>query len=109
MYPRDIDYLKAILESATRHALLVTDNTGVIRLHNSAAAAIFHYRRDELVGLSADRLFTPEDLEQDVPHRVELPRGIDDPAAAEQQRTRAHGSPPCFAASAFSGTPPASR
>ena len=69
MYPRDVDYLKAILESATRHALLVTDNTGIIRVHNSAAAAIFHYRRDELVGLSADRLFTPEDIGLHVPHR----------------------------------------
>ena len=69
MYPRDIDYLKAILESATHHGLLVTDNSGVIRLHNSAAAAIFHYRRDELVGLDAGVLFTPEDREQRAPHR----------------------------------------
>ena len=74
MYPSDVDYLKAVFESATHHGVLVTDNSGVITLHNSAAAAIFHYRRDDLVGLDVRLLFTPEDREQRVlgPERIEV-------------------------------------
>lgn len=69
MYPSDVDYLRAVLESATQHGVLVTDNDGIVTLHNSAAAAIFHYRRDELVGRDIRQLFTPEDREQHVPRR----------------------------------------
>jgi diguanylate cyclase (GGDEF)-like protein/PAS domain S-box-containing protein len=59
--------LQAILDSPTRHGIIVTDPEGKIRLWNRGAERLFQYRGDEIVGRSADVLFPPDDLAHHVP------------------------------------------
>jgi len=59
--------LQAILDSPTRHGIIVTDPEGNIRLWNRGAARIFQYRDDEIIGRNASVLFPPDDLAHDVP------------------------------------------
>lgn len=55
------ELLQAIVDSPTRHGIIVTDMAGNVLLWNRGAARIFQYRGDEIVGSSACVLF-PEDV-----------------------------------------------
>ena len=44
------EFLQAIIDSPTRHGIIVTDMDGHILLWNRGAARIFQYRGDEIVG-----------------------------------------------------------
>ncbi len=57
--------LQRIIESAIDFAIIVTDLEGVVITWNAGAENIFGWRRDEIVGASADRIFTPEDRAAD--------------------------------------------
>ena len=61
------DLLQAILDSPTRHGIIVTDADGRIRVWNQGAARIFQYTDEEVVGLDSRVLFAPDDVAHGVP------------------------------------------
>ncbi|MBA2965553.1 MULTISPECIES: response regulator [Ramlibacter] len=50
-----------VVDALRNYAVILVDRAGTIRSWNQAAEDIFGYRRDEIVGRSAEILFTPED------------------------------------------------
>jgi diguanylate cyclase (GGDEF)-like protein/PAS domain S-box-containing protein len=56
------ELLQAIIDSPTRHGIVVTDVQGNIFLWNRGAERIFHYSDDEVIGASARILFADDDL-----------------------------------------------
>lgn len=63
----DRELMQALLDSPSRHAIVVTDPRGNITLWNRGAERIFGYSREEIVGTSADKLFVPNDRKNHVP------------------------------------------
>jgi diguanylate cyclase (GGDEF)-like protein/PAS domain S-box-containing protein len=61
--------LQALLDSPSRHAIMVTNLDGAILLWNHGAERIFGYSTEEIVGTSAERLFEPDDRKEGVPHK----------------------------------------
>lgn len=59
--------LRLIVEAATDYAILTMDTDRMVTSWSAGAAATFGYAPEEIVGLSADLLFTPEDLADDRP------------------------------------------
>ncbi|HYF42389.1 MAG TPA: response regulator [Ramlibacter sp.] len=57
------DTYARVVDSLRNYAVILLDAAGFIRTWNRAAHDIFGFRRDEVVGLSAELLFTPEDRE----------------------------------------------
>jgi diguanylate cyclase (GGDEF)-like protein/PAS domain S-box-containing protein len=51
------ELLQAIVDSPTRHGIIVTDMAGVVMLWNRGAARLFQYRDEEIVGHCASILF----------------------------------------------------
>jgi diguanylate cyclase (GGDEF)-like protein/PAS domain S-box-containing protein len=72
------ELLQAIVDSPTRHGIVVTDMDGIVLLWNRGAARLFQYSDEEIVGHSASILF-PEDA----PARDALDKEMD--------RARRHG------------------
>jgi diguanylate cyclase (GGDEF)-like protein/PAS domain S-box-containing protein len=72
------ELLQAIVDSPTRHAIVVTDMAGTVLLWNRGAARLFQYRDEEIVGRSASILFP-----SDVPAREALEK--------EMERARRQG------------------
>jgi PAS domain S-box-containing protein len=54
--------LRMILESASEYAIFTTDLAGNVTTWNTGAANILGYDEEEIIGQSATRLFTPEDV-----------------------------------------------
>ena len=54
-------HLQDVIESAIDFAIIATDREGIVTDWNAGAESIFGWRRDEIVGTSAERIFTPED------------------------------------------------
>jgi PAS domain S-box-containing protein len=61
--------MKIVTESLTDYAILSLDRDGVIESWNSGAENIFGYTDDEIVGQSAEIIFTPEDVKNGVPEK----------------------------------------
>jgi len=61
------EFLQAIIDSPTRHGIIVTDMDGHILLWNRGAARIFRYRGDEIVGRDARVLFPADDIARGFP------------------------------------------
>ena len=61
------EFLQAIIDSPTRHGIIVTDMDGHILLWNRGAARIFQYRGDEIVGRDARMLFPADDVARGFP------------------------------------------
>lgn len=60
------------LESAKDYAIFTTNLDRRVTSWNTGAEAVFGYAEDEIMGQSADRLFVPEDRQQDAPrHEAE--------------------------------------
>ena len=59
--------LELILESIKDYSIITTDTQGVIIGWNTGAENIFGYRADEVIGQSAEIIFTPEDRAAGVP------------------------------------------
>lgn len=74
--------LQAILDSPTRHAIIVTDVDGVILVWNKGAARIFAYADQEIVGLDARVLFSADDVAHGVPAK-EMAAACRDGCAAD--------------------------
>jgi len=73
-----VELLQAIVDSPTRHGIIVTDVDGTIILWNRGASRIFQYSNDEIVGSNVRMLFAADDLA----------RGI---LEKEMDRARRHG------------------
>lgn len=56
-------------ESFTDYAIFMTDVEGRVLSWNTGAEKIFGYADNEIAGLTADRLFTPEDREDGIPEK----------------------------------------
>jgi diguanylate cyclase (GGDEF)-like protein/PAS domain S-box-containing protein len=63
----DSGLLEAIFTSATDYGIIVTDNAGIVTSWNAGAETVTGFRRDEIVGRSADVIFTEEDRARNVP------------------------------------------
>ena len=57
-----VELLQAIVDSPTRHGIIVTDVDGNIILWNRGAGRIFQYTNDEIVGSNVRMLFASDDL-----------------------------------------------
>ncbi|WP_082494301.1 PAS domain S-box protein [Methylobacterium sp. Leaf108] len=62
-------HFQQIIESAIDFAVVVTDLDGIVTDWNSGAEAIFGWRREEVVGTTADRIFTRADRATGQPDR----------------------------------------
>ena len=76
------DLLQAILDSPTRHAIIVTDVDGLIRIWNKGASRIFLYDDEEVIGLDARVLFSQDDLARGVPDQ-EMTNALRDGCAGD--------------------------
>jgi diguanylate cyclase (GGDEF)-like protein/PAS domain S-box-containing protein len=76
------DLLQAILDSPTRHGIIVTDVDGLIRMWNKGAARIFLYSDEEIIGVDARALFSPDDLARGVPEQ-EMANALRDGCAGD--------------------------
>lgn len=65
----DRELMQALLDSPSRHAIVVTDLKGNITLWNRGAERIFGYAREEIVGESAERLFVANDRKNHIPDK----------------------------------------
>ena len=76
------DLLQAILDSPTRHGIIVTDVDGLIRIWNKGAARIFLYSDEEIIGVDARVLFSQDDLVRGVPDQ-EMAHALRDGCAGD--------------------------
>lgn len=77
-----MELLQAVIDSPTRHAILVMDPDGTIRLWNAGAARIFQYFGDEVIGRGIGVLFATDDVARGIPDR-ELATALRDGCAAD--------------------------
>lgn len=61
--------LQAILDSPTRHAIIVTNPQGEVRIWNRGAARIFQYTDAEIIGSNARALFAADDIAHGIPDK----------------------------------------
>ena len=61
--------LRLIIESLADYAIITTDAEGRITSWSPGACNVFGYQAEEMIGRSADVLFTPEDRAADVPRQ----------------------------------------
>jgi PAS domain S-box-containing protein len=76
--------LEAILDSATGYAIITLDRDRAITSWNTGAELIFGWPAKEMIGQSADAIFTPEDREIDRPG-IEMRKALDDGIARDER------------------------
>jgi two-component system CheB/CheR fusion protein len=81
---RSEERLRLLIESAHDYAIFTTDNDRRIDRWNSGAQALFGYTEADILGRSADVLFTPEDIANGEPQR--LTRAATEAGHAENER-----------------------
>ena len=84
--------LRLMMETFTDHAILSTDREGRVESWNVGAEHIFGYSRDEMIGQTCDRLFTPEDLAVAVPLKEMRNARLKGRASDERWHVRKDGS-----------------
>jgi PAS domain S-box-containing protein len=57
-----IDLAYGLIESATEHAIITTDHTGIIETFNRGAESMLAYARSEIIGRHVEVLYDPEEL-----------------------------------------------
>ena len=77
------ELFRLLAENVTDYAIFVVDSTGKICTWNAGAERLLGYRDEEVLGHSADVLFTAEDVQAGVPQRemedaLVIGRGNDD-------------------------------
>ncbi|MBS7440447.1 PAS domain-containing protein [Pseudomonas syringae] len=64
---------RAVFDSAMDFAMILTDLDGIITDWNPGAEQVLGWTQDEMVGQSAERFFTPEDVANDrIEHEMQL-------------------------------------
>jgi PAS domain S-box-containing protein len=61
------DLLKRLVHQANEHAIILLDPTGQIMAWLGASEKVFGFREDEIVGHAFAELFTPEDIQKEMP------------------------------------------
>ncbi|WP_426140999.1 PAS domain-containing protein [Pseudomonas sp. DWP3-1-2] len=87
------DRKRAIFESATDVALIVTNPSGIITDWNSGATLVLGWSAEEMVGQTAERLFTPDDRAIGQVEQEMLLALHDGRAADERWHLRKHLNP----------------
>ena len=67
--PESEEFLRLILESLTDYAVFSMDTAGRITSWNAGAERVLGLAEDEILGCSADVIFTPEDCAEGMPAR----------------------------------------
>ncbi|HEY1189243.1 MAG TPA: chemotaxis protein CheB [Gemmata sp.] len=84
--------LRLTLESATDHAIFTLDRGRTVTSWSPGAAVVFGYAAGEIVGRSADIVFTPEDQAAGVPQQEAETARREGRAADERWHTRKDGA-----------------
>ncbi|MBS7563741.1 PAS domain S-box protein [Mucilaginibacter sp. Bleaf8] len=61
------DFYKIVVDSIKDYAVFTTDAQGVVTSWSAGAEKVLLYMANEIIGTSADILYTPEDIEQHAP------------------------------------------
>lgn len=80
------ELLRLVFESATDFAILTLDPQGIATSWNPGAERVLGYTEQEIVGRSADVIFTPEDRAAGVPER-ERREALDEGRAEDERWT----------------------
>jgi len=83
---------KLILDSSTDYAIIATDKNGLVTAWNSGAEHIFGWTAAEMLGRTADIIFTAEDRSDGAPKRERATADTEDRAADERWHVRKDGS-----------------
>ena len=84
--------LKTTMDSATDYAIITTDTHGMVELWSCGAEKIFGYTEEEVKGKSADMVFTPEDIAEQLPEKEMAIAREKGSAADERWHMRKDGS-----------------
>ncbi len=84
--------LQMIIENAREYAIISLDLDRIITSWNSGAEALLGYPQDEIVGRSADVIFTAEDRAAGIPSREALMATAEGRAADERWHVRKDGT-----------------
>lgn len=84
--------MRLIVESAKDYAIFTTDMSLCVNSWNSGAEAVFGYSEAEIVGKSAEILFTPEDRKQMAPEKEAEKAFLEGRAENERWHSRKNGS-----------------
>jgi PAS domain S-box-containing protein len=68
-FPPSDELLRLLFESARDYAIFSTDRAGLVTSWNSGAERVLGYKTEEIVGKTADVIFTPEDRSVGAPDR----------------------------------------
>jgi len=66
---QDNELFRLVVENIEDYAIFVLDSSRTIRTWNRGAELLLGYKAEEIVGRSADVIFTPEDIEAGAPER----------------------------------------
>ena len=78
------EWLNLIMKSIKDFAIITTDTSGIINGWNPGAEKAFGYTESEIVGQSADSLFTPEDRKKGVPAK-EMQTAVEKGSAEDER------------------------
>lgn len=90
--PSSEELLKLIVESATDFAIVAIDPGGTVISWNSGAERLLGYASDEILGRSADTIFTPEDCAAGIPQDERTRAAAHGRAKDERWHVRKDGS-----------------
>src|SRR5690242_6905025 len=90
---REGELFRLMVENVADYAIFVVDPEGLVRTWSQGAERLLGYREDEILGRTADVLYTPEDLGDHVPQRerqeaLATGRGVDDRWHVRKDGTR---------------------
>jgi len=86
------ELLRLIVESSNDFAIFTTDQARLVTSWNSGAEHLFGFTPDEIIGSTADAIFTPEDREGGAPEREQSLAAQNGRAVDERWHQRRDGS-----------------
>jgi PAS domain S-box-containing protein len=90
--PSKIELFELVVESSTDFAIFTMDGNGLATSWNVGAERLFGYSEEQMLGRSADVIFTAEDRAAAVPEKERSEVSIHGRAADERWHERADGS-----------------
>ncbi|HEY0053952.1 MAG TPA: ATP-binding protein [Pedobacter sp.] len=64
------DFFEQVLDSIKDYAVFTTNRTGEINSWNTGAERMFNFNRQEILGMNFSVLFSPQDLQNNIPERL---------------------------------------
>jgi PAS domain S-box-containing protein len=90
--PSSDELLRLVIESAKDYAIFSMDPNGMVTSWNSGAERVLGYSDEEMIGHSADVIFTPEDREAGVPDEERMHAQVHGRAEDDRWQVRSDGS-----------------